>query len=332
VGEKVFVGNCELNIKSQQEKNPLVSVIIPARNEHPQVWFSVDSVQMQLRNVPHEILVIFNENTDRAPEYGKNRGCFLRFFSMDKGSVSQSRRFGAENAKGKYLFFLDSHVLLEENCVCSVLELFETIEDLGICWLSVRYLLGWTYAYGYKLQLNTFWGTWQHKKKSNDPWPCLMSGLAAAAARRDRLMEINNFHPALGIYGGSEPYISMKMEMFGYRNFVHPNAKAAHFVDKRGYCWNSSDFLHNFLLASYTLGGQYYFNIIKEKYTEKCKGVQRYIDELEKICCVVLKEGRDDRLFVKENAKYSLQEVFRYHGIQFDEDSKQYEDAHCLDE
>jgi len=294
---------------------PEVSVIIPVRNEHPQLWFTIDSIQEELLEIPHEIIVVFNENTDRGVEFGRTKQKFIRLFELEKGSIAQSRRFGAEQAKGRYLFFLDAHVLVESGSFRAAIELLNSNESAGICWFAVRYLLERKYAYGYTLHPRKFWGNWTHEYKDSKPWPCLMSGLAGAAVSRNILLEVGNFHPSLGIYGGSEPYVGFKMEMFGYRNYVHPNAKIAHFVDKRDYYWNNDDLWHNFLLGAYILGDDTYFDFLVNQYRKRCNGVQSYLDGLERICSQVKEEGKEDKAFVEKNAKLTLQEVYSNHGV-----------------
>jgi glycosyltransferase involved in cell wall biosynthesis len=98
-------------------KNPLVSVIIPTKNEQLAIGRCIESVKKQTyRHI--ECIVVDNNSTDKtlsiAKKYGVN--------TFTKGPErSTQRNFGAGIAKGTYLFFVDADMVLTpkvvEECV-----------------------------------------------------------------------------------------------------------------------------------------------------------------------------------------------------------------------
>src|SRR5579859_5282862 len=91
---------------------PVVSVIIPTRNEHPVLYVSILSVleELQYWGYPLEFVVVSNCDTDSTPEIlearfrrwiEKGRMRVIRF--NEKASVDVARNRGAEAATGEVL-------------------------------------------------------------------------------------------------------------------------------------------------------------------------------------------------------------------------------------
>ena len=97
----------------------LISVIIPVYNAEKYLSKSVNSVLSQTYQ-RFEILLIDDGSTDQSPqmcdEYAaqyKN----IHAFHKQNGGASTARNAGLENAKGEYIFFLDSDDWLEPNAL-----------------------------------------------------------------------------------------------------------------------------------------------------------------------------------------------------------------------
>lgn len=86
------------------------SVIIPAYNAEKTIKRCVDSL-LQTSRDDIELILINDGSTDRTKEIcmayaEKDKN--IRFFSKNNGGVSSARNLGLENAKGKYITFVDS--------------------------------------------------------------------------------------------------------------------------------------------------------------------------------------------------------------------------------
>jgi len=97
---------------------PLVSVIITTKNNASTLGFLLKSTKKQTyKNI--EILVVDNFSTDQTIEIAKKYTSKV----FQKGPErSAQRNFGAKKAKGKYLFILDSDMVLEKDVVAGCVE------------------------------------------------------------------------------------------------------------------------------------------------------------------------------------------------------------------
>ena len=287
----------------------MVSVIIPACNEFPQIAFTLDSISQDLRGMDYEILVIFNNNHDQAPEYLENRGKNIRLLDYDGQSCWQARNLGATEAKGDVFVFLDAHVLLEP---CTIPKAISVLNepDCGVVWFAMRYLLDVDrVCYGYELKPEKFWGNWTTRRRAAEPYPLTMSGVGGMAVSRKVFRTIGGWNKSLGIYGGGEPYFAFKSERLGFRNYLSPQSVFAHFAAKRGYCWNNDDLWRNFLMAAYAVGGEFWLGKLRGHYAEKCKGNANYMARLEILCDEARDLAQDDNDDLEKRAKLSLGQV-----------------------
>jgi len=110
---------------------PTISVIIPARNEESVIAACVRSVAVQPEVL--EIVVVNDQSTDRTaeivhnliPEIPKMR--LLETAELPAGWVGKNNAvwLGAQNAKGKWLLFLDADAVLAEGATAKAFKLAE---------------------------------------------------------------------------------------------------------------------------------------------------------------------------------------------------------------
>ena len=91
--------------------NSKISVVIPARNEEEYIGKTLDGILQNKLNV--EIIVVCDNCMDStreiAEKYTKN------VFDVNFDNVAKSRNYGAKEAKGEILVFLDADTLVSEN-------------------------------------------------------------------------------------------------------------------------------------------------------------------------------------------------------------------------
>lgn len=91
----------------------LVSVIISTKNEEPVIENLLKSIKQQTYKLI-EIIVVDNNSTDAT----KNIARRYTNLVFNKGPErSAQRNFGAKNAKGKYVVFLDADMVLDKNVI-----------------------------------------------------------------------------------------------------------------------------------------------------------------------------------------------------------------------
>ncbi len=93
-----------------------VSIVIPTKNEKNQIGTTLNHLLRQ-SFTNFEIVVSDGKSADKTKSVVesyvskfKKRGIKLKFISTPKKGVSEGRNFGAETAKGKYIYFFDADV------------------------------------------------------------------------------------------------------------------------------------------------------------------------------------------------------------------------------
>jgi len=93
-----------------------VSVVIPTKNEEKQISTTLNHILNQSFS-NFEVIVSDGDSEDNTKSIVesyiskfKKRGIKLNFISTPKKGVSEGRNFGAENSKGKYIYFFDADV------------------------------------------------------------------------------------------------------------------------------------------------------------------------------------------------------------------------------
>lgn len=99
---------------------PIISIIIPTRNEDQNIESCVNSiVDSKISKSTYEILVIDNYSKDQTKQrikqlIKKSKKGLIRFYVKGKERSAQ-RNFGAKKSKGKYLLFLDADMTISTN-------------------------------------------------------------------------------------------------------------------------------------------------------------------------------------------------------------------------
>lgn len=254
-------------------KPPIVSVIIPARNEFPQIAFTIQSIihdlETFLKPSEFEILIVANccndevwprRGTGGTVDYLMPRGAYWNrvikvIYDPIAGNHS-TRNKGVLQARGKYVFFSDAHMAYKVGYHKSMIRAIDATGGL------VHSTIGWLGAYpkdvsmGYQYTIklgDEIKGTWNNYKLADDYFYIPAQGHCSLACRRDQFLEFDGY-PAYGrCYGGGEFYFDMKWWMFGSTVAVDPNAIGYHLNAPRGYQYNHDDYVHNVLAIGHAL-------------------------------------------------------------------------------
>ena len=295
-----------------------LSVIIPSRNELKNLLWTLQGLQLELSGTDSEVIVVLNQcdqsETERLSKFWPAKTGWLKILQYDeKPSCWQARNAGAERAEGKYLLFLDSHVMPKPGAFVGALEYHRCFT--GVLHFGVNYWLEHPVRtlYQYKWQPHKFWGSWTRRKPDSPDYRILMSGMTGAMVDKMAFENIGGFHPALGIYGGGEPYLDLKSQMFGYEARCNPAFQMYHLTERRGYAWNNDDLWRNFMIAAWALGGEYALAPLYANYVRCSKGVPRYLERLEELKVEAIDLAEIDRLDTMRLAKHTLTDVLNRH-------------------
>lgn len=246
-----------------------LSIIVPVRGKPNELWFTLQSLCIHHdldKRSDVEIIVADNE-----PKYPKgkriafaqdvtnklNMGPRARWLEATEiKSPYHPRDVGARHAKGEWLLFLDSHVLMEPGYLHHVLASIEegrygprTITHFPVTFHYPRRRMG-----HYDLASvmgTTFWGVWKNvvKKGATAPYAIGATGIWAYLVRKDFYAEIGRFNNGFSGYSGGEPYLDLKAWNLGDGVFLDPAKGGAHWSGPRDYSPNYKDRVVNFALA-----------------------------------------------------------------------------------
>jgi hypothetical protein len=107
-------------------KNPLVSIIVIAYNEAKYISKTLESVASQTYG-NYEVILVDDHSTDRTVEIAKAFGSMmpLKIVQKEIRGPSRSRNFGAANAKGEIILFLDADIILPPDFLEKALARFD---------------------------------------------------------------------------------------------------------------------------------------------------------------------------------------------------------------
>ena len=115
--------------------NEIVSVIIPVLNAEKYIGGCFKALNQQVKlERGFEVILVDNGSTDSTLEIAEqySTGMNLRIFSIPKVTIATLRNFGAKQARGDILAFLDADCIVETNWISRGTETFETEKRIGI--------------------------------------------------------------------------------------------------------------------------------------------------------------------------------------------------------
>lgn len=104
-------------------KTILLSIIMPAYNVEKYIKESVDSIINQKCRYNYELLIINDGSTDRTAEIvASYNNTNIQLINQKNQGLSGARNTGLNNAKGKYVAFIDSDDILEDGSINEMLD------------------------------------------------------------------------------------------------------------------------------------------------------------------------------------------------------------------
>jgi rhamnosyltransferase len=98
--------------KYSHQKNPMVSIIIPVKNEENFIEKCLESVFNQETDLKFEVLVIDSGSVDKTPALVDRFKTVKRMaIKADEFAHGRTRNFGAENSSGEFLVFLNADAI-----------------------------------------------------------------------------------------------------------------------------------------------------------------------------------------------------------------------------
>ena len=249
---------------------PHLSIVIPTFNQPAELWFTLQCALQQLKLLEEkytndwwEIVVADNvRGGDKLTKkiVGDLHDKRVRYLNSSAvQSPYHPRNDGAAAAKGEWLLFLDSHVLMSPS-------FFERVAQSTHPHTRERFrypdnaIVHYPVIFGnrtrkwghYKLKLDTdFWGSWGPKAPTDRAISEIgATGIWAMCMRRSwYLDELKGFNPLFKGYSGGEPYLDLKSWCLGGSVLIDAGVYGAHYSGPRSYGAQWRDRIRNFALA-----------------------------------------------------------------------------------
>ena len=263
-----------------------LSVIIPYVNEYPQVIFTIQSIAGELRDrVDFEIVAVNNyceqfANQKKAQKLSweedkgseaikataqKHNPWLVHAEFPDKLSHWNAKRVGVGKSTGKYLFFVDSHVILSRDSLYGMLQYYKQHEEEvnGSMHLPLTYKVLESRRLIYKLNTEGFdncvleykFTQYQDRDKPYEV-PCM--SCCGVLISRKVYEALGGWSPEFGIYGGGENFFNFTLAVLGMKKWIYPQGVCFHHGERRSYHYLYDDYVRNKLIANYLYGGEQY--------------------------------------------------------------------------
>lgn len=267
---------------------PLVSIIIPAKNEGKHVQNTIDSAFQVKTNYPFEIIVVDDGSTDGCCHFLKSHEYCDRINLIQSTGVgaAMARNLGADHSKGNYLIFCDAHLFFEDLWIDRLIKPIRNghadATNPGIADVANPNNVG--YGYRWVENLEPRWNPW---KPASFASPHLAGGCLAIA--RDVFFNIGGFERGFRVWGREDEEISLKLWLFGYQCCVLPDIKVYHVFrsETQPFPLTWDDINYNLLRMAYS-----HFN---EERIEKCRKLIQYSNPSEIESLVLLSDVLEQR-------------------------------------
>lgn len=113
------------------DANSEVSIIIHNVNDVKLLLSCLFYIDKFDRNIPKEIIVINSKSNDETQNYLEKIKGIIIIEHEESIGLTKSINLAIENAKGKFIYLLDSHVLVQENYLSRLIEVFNIKENVG---------------------------------------------------------------------------------------------------------------------------------------------------------------------------------------------------------
>lgn len=214
-----------------------LSVIIANRNDIPMLGVTIRSGLEELSAIKGGGEIVIIDNSD--PEYREAVKAVIparyldkevRLFYQDYPCLFTAREEAARQAKGEYIFCVDSHVIFGHNCLLNAVNFMDKHKyksKLGFGSIPVNWLCQHIHAAKHDMKfLHGTWGKLYDEKK-----PISWKGMPWICNREWFLNDLNGYGVLSAnrlAWGGGDMYLGLKTWLLGYQNWAIPSRPVIH--------------------------------------------------------------------------------------------------------
>lgn len=264
----------------RNEQKPIISIIIPVKNEGVHIQNTINSLQHSKTTFPIEIIVVNDGSTDKCCNFLENRNGDIKLVNTVGVGSAQARNIGAENSSGDYLIFCDAHLFFEDLLIDKIIKplIKGTAQAINPAIADASNRVRKGYGYTWNQSLKPTWNTDESIVFS----PLLAGG--CLGIKRNVFFEIGGFERGFKVWGREDEEISLKLWLMGFKCAIEPTATVLHVFRSKSppfeLTWN--DVNYNLMRMAYS-----HFN---RKRIEKCRQLIQFSDP-DEIIAQVLKSN-----------------------------------------
>lgn len=231
-----------------------VSIIIVNYNTKEITENCINSIISQTKEIKYEIILVDNGSTDGSKEYFEKRNDIKYIYSNENLGFGRANNLGAKEAKGEFLFLLNSDTILIENALQKLYVFFNENEKkrnigaLGCLLVDEKLNVN---GYGDEFPsckneinkymssipiINLFW-----KKKNNKELLSLIDDFfeidyvigADILMRREVFNKLNGFDENFFMYY-EESDLQKRMNLLNLKSYIYNKTKIIHLEDASG--------------------------------------------------------------------------------------------------
>lgn len=272
-------------------ETPLVSIILVSYNTRELLRDCLHSVREKTADLPYEIIIVDNQSADGTPSMLREEFPHIQLIEAGANlGFGRANNLGAEQARGKYLFFLNTDTILLNNAVKILVDFMENHPRAGICGANLythdmreghSFFPLPTVANEIKAQFpfiitknSLFYTTFNRTGKPLEV-DCILG--ADLMIRRDVFEQVGGFDPDFFLYY-EETEMTYRVRKAGYKVYSVPDAEIIHlcgmstdspFGEKN--LWSNREMAYSKFLYFHKISGRAgvrYLNLLQ---TIKCK-------------------------------------------------------------
>lgn len=218
----------------------MVSIVIPTFNRLPDLRRTMDAIfQQSVPATEFEVIVVDNSSTDGTQAWVESLAATghanVRYVRKIPEGPAAARNTGIRHARGEFVLFVDSDVVLQPNWIAIALKAMRANPGLGCLGGAVVYAHATARlnAYGGEISpIGLAWDTAEGEPLSAaaEPRTCLWLNCSAMFARTALLRDVGAFDPDY-FYGYEDSDLGWRVNLAGYFVEVIPELVVTHHVD-----------------------------------------------------------------------------------------------------
>lgn len=289
---------------------PLVSLILPVKNEGIHIKNTIESALKIKTNCSYEIIVVDDHSEDGCCSFldtiKDHRIKIIRTAGL---GAANARNAGADLASGEIFIFCDAHVFFEDYWLEKLIKPLQqgTADAVnpGIGDSKRPNRVGYGFAWDEKLEI-----VW-NKERKDSPFPSPLLAGGCLAVTRSAFEDIDGFERGFQVWGREDEEISLKLWLFGYRCYIVPDVKVLHVFRQ-----SSPPFKLSWNHVNYNLLRMAYLHFDEER-IKKCKKIIKFSQEA-KLMGMLRKSDIDKkRALYEKKRKYDDSWYMRTFDIPF---------------